>query len=206
MGSTFRRRRPVRRPDNAAGRGTWRSLPDGGGLFASNPIPDSFAVVDTNGFKDVRVQQENREFGRTDASGQLLVPDLQSFDLNHLSIDPTDIPPDATVGYTQREVRPQDRSGVVVRFPIKTSRAALLQLTDEAGQRIPLGSVATLKSTGAAMPVGYEGKVYLVDLEPRNEVTVERRNGQRCGVTFDYRPKPGDIPVIGPIRCREKAH
>jgi outer membrane usher protein len=178
----------------------------GGGLFASNPIPDSFAVVDTNGFKDVRVQQENREFGRTDSSGQLLVPDLRSFDLNHISIDPTDVPPDATVSYTQREVRPQDRSGVVVRFPIKTSRAALLQLTDEAGQPIPLGSIATLKSSGATAPVGYEGKVYLVDLEPRNEVTVERRNGQRCGVTFDYRPKPGDIPFIGPIRCREKAN
>ena len=175
----------------------------GGGLFASNPITDSFAVVDTNGYKDVRVQQENREFGRTDSAGQILVPDLRSFDINNLSIDPTDIPPDATVGYTQRQVRPQDRSGVVVRFPIETSRGALVQLTDDAGKVIPLGSIATLRSTRIAAPVGYDGKVYLVDLEPRNEVTVERGNGQRCVATFGYQAKPGDVPVIGPIRCRE---
>jgi outer membrane usher protein len=174
----------------------------GGGVFASNRIDDSFAVVDT-GVPGVHVQQENRDAGVTNSAGQVLVPDLRAFELNHLSIDPTDVPVDAAVPYTTREVRPQDRSGVVVRFPIKTSHGALVRLKDEAGRPIPLGSIATLQSSRATAPVGYDGEVYLVDLQPRNEVVVERRNGQRCRATFAFTPKPGDIPTIGPIPCRE---
>src|ERR1019366_7347347 len=101
-----------------------------GGLFASNTINDSFAVVDTNGAKGIRVLADNREVGTTDAAGRLLVPDLRSFDLNHIAIEPTDVPVDATVPFTTREVRPQDRSGVVVRFPVKIGHGALLRLVD----------------------------------------------------------------------------
>ena len=63
--------------------------------------------------------QENRDVGSTNSSGRLLVPDMRAFDLNHIAIVATDIPPDVTIDDATREVRPQDRSGVVVRFPMK---------------------------------------------------------------------------------------
>ncbi len=132
------------------------------------------------------------------------MPDMRAFDVNHLAIDPTDIPPDATLNDVVRVVRPQDRSGVVVRFPIKFSHGALLRLIDPAGVPIPLGSIATLRATGAAVPIGYDGDAYIEDLSPHNEVTVERMDGRRCTVAFDYRPLKGDIPSIGPLPCREK--
>jgi outer membrane usher protein len=86
------------------------SLVDGG-LFPSNTIYDSFAIVDTGPMAHVHVLQENCDVGRTNSAGRLLVPDMRSFDLNHLAIEPTDVPPDATIDVTTREVRPQDRSG-----------------------------------------------------------------------------------------------
>jgi len=175
-----------------------------GSLFPSNTIFDSFAIVDTNGMPDVHVLQENRDVGRGNSSGRLLVPDMRSFDLNHIAIVSTDIPPDATIDDATREVRPQDRSGVVLRFPVKISHGALLRLTDEAGVQLPVGSTATLRATGVAVPVGYDGDAYVVDLSPRNEVTVERPDGRRCSVAFDYRPVPGEIPMIGPLRCQEQ--
>jgi outer membrane usher protein len=148
--------------------------------------------------------QENRDAGRTNSNGQLLVPDMRSFELNHLRIDPTDIPPDATLLTDKREIRPQDRSGVVVKYPIKFNRAALLQFVDASGAAIPLGSTATLRATGAVYPIGYDGDVYVEELSPHNELSVERPNGQRCTVAFDYKPLPNDIPSIGPLRCQEK--
>jgi outer membrane usher protein len=175
-----------------------------GGLFPSNEIYDSFGIVDTSPIPHVHVFQENRDVGSTNSSGRLLVPDMRSFDLNHISIEPTDIPPEATIDNDKREMRPQDRSGVVVRFPIKFSHAALLRLVDEAGVPVPMGSTATLKATGAVVPVGYDGDAYVEDLSPHNEVTVERPNGRRCTVVFDYRSLPGDIPSIGPLRCLEQ--
>jgi len=175
-----------------------------GGLFPSNTIYDSFAIVDTGPMPHVHVLQENRDVGSTGSSGRLLVPDMRSFDLNHIAIEPTDIPADATVERVSGEIRPQDRSGVVVKFPIRFSHGALLRLIDEAGVAMPLGSTATLVATGAVVPVGYDGEAYVEDLSPHNAVTVERPNGERCTVVFDYKPVAGDIPSIGPLRCAEK--
>jgi outer membrane usher protein len=173
------------------------------GLFPSNFVYDSFAIVDTSPMARVHVFQENREVGLTNSSGRLLVPDMRAFDVNHIAIEATDIPADATINNPSRVLRPQDRSGVVVRFPIVISHGALVRLTDEAGAPIPLGSVARLKGVEAAAPVGYEGEAFIEGLAPHNELTVTRLDGRRCTVAFDYKPVPGDIPSIGPLRCLE---
>jgi outer membrane usher protein len=175
-----------------------------GGVFPSNTINDSFAVVDTNGLADVRVLYENRDAGSTDSAGRLLVPDLRSFDINHIAIDPADIPSDSSIDTTTREVRPQDRSGVVVRFAVKVSHGALVRLVDEAGKPLPVGSTATLRATGAIVPVGYDGDAYVEDLATHNELAVEQPNGRRCRAAFDYRAVKGEIPTIGPLACKEQ--
>jgi outer membrane usher protein len=173
-------------------------------LFASNEIYDSFAVVDTNPVKNIRVYQENRCIGTTGKTGRVLVPDMRSFDLNHISIDPTDVPADVSLSSDKLTLRPQDRSGVVIRFPIHISHSALLRLVDQAGALVPQGSVATLHATGAVVPVGYDGQAYVEDLSPHNELSVEYPDGIHCNVVFDYLPLPGDIPTIGPLLCLEK--
>jgi outer membrane usher protein len=174
------------------------------GLFPSNTIYDSFAIVDTGAVPHVHVLQENRDVGTTDSSGRLLVPDMRSFDLNHLAISATDIPSDVSIDNVAVEMRPQDRSGVVVKFPVKISHAALLRLVDEAGVPMSIGSAATLKATGVTVAVGYDGDAYVEDLSPHNELSVESIDGRRCMVPFDYKPVAGDIPSIGPLRCLEK--
>lgn len=174
------------------------------GLFPSNTIYDSFAIVDTNGMPHIHVLQENRDVGRSDSSGRLLVPDMRSFDVNHITIEPTDIPPDATIDDATREVRPQDRSGVVLRFPVKISHGALLRLVDEAGVPLPVGSTATLRSTASTFPVGYDGDAYIQNLDAHNKIEVERPDGRRCSVVFEYQPVPGEIPAIGPLRHLEQ--
>ncbi len=196
--------------DRSAGQTTMRLESQGalsfvdGGLFPSNTIYDSFGIVDTAPVPHVHVLQENRDVGKTNSAGRLLVPDMRSFDLNRIAIVATDIPPDATINTASGEIRPQDRSGVVVRFPVKISHGALLRLVDEAGVPVLLGSVATLRATRAVFPVGYDGEVYVENLSPHNELTVEQADGRRCAIAFDYLPLPGDIPSIGPLRCVEK--
>jgi outer membrane usher protein len=174
------------------------------GLFPSNTIYDSFAIVDTGPIAHVHVLQENRDVGSTNSAGRLLVPDMRSFDLNHLAIEPDDLPQDTAIDVTTREVRPQDRSGVVIRFPVKISHGALLKLVDEAGAPIPVGGTATLRATSAVVPIGYDGNAYVQGLSPHNEVDVEGPDGRRCSVAFYYQPLRGEIPTIGPLRCLER--
>ena len=175
----------------------------GGGVFLSNTIPDSFAVVDT-GVPDIGVMVENRPVGRTDARGRLLVPELRSFDANHLSIDPLDAPLDTRIETVAKVVRPFDRSGVVVRFPLAPSHGALVHLVDAAGRALPLGSTVTLSSTGAVVPVGYDGAAYLEDLREANVLLVARPDAGRCVVRFAFRPTGEAMPTIGPLPCRDE--
>jgi outer membrane usher protein len=195
--------------DNLAGQTTVRLESQGalsfvdGRLFPSNTIYDSFAVVDTAPLGNVHVYQENRDVGETDKSGHLLVPDMRAFDVNHLGIEARDVPADADITLDKRIVRPQDRSGVVVRFPIHFSHAALLELVDNTGAPLPLGSTVTLSATGSIVPVGYDGQAYVEDLSPHNKLTVELADGKHCSAAFDYKPLAGDIPTIGPLHCQE---
>jgi outer membrane usher protein len=194
---------------NSAGQTTVRLESQGAvslvdrGLFPSNMIYDSFAIVDTAPVEHVHVYQENRDVGTTDKSGRLLVPDMRSFEVNQVGIEAKDVPADADLAQDKRIFRPQDRSGVVIRFPIHFSHGALLKLMDQTGLPIPLGSTATLLGSSAPAPVGYEGETYLEGLGTHNRVSVGLANGKRCTVSFDYKPVPGDIPTIGPVVCKE---
>ena len=195
--------------DNSSGQSTLRVESQGAlslvdrSVFPSNTIYDSFAIVDTAPLVHVHVYQENRDVGTTDRYGRLLVPDMRAFDINHIGIEARDIPADADLALDKQIVRPQDRSGVVVRFPIRFSHSALIKLVDDAGSPISLGSTATLEATGALAPVGYDGEAYLEDLGPHNRITVDLMNGKHCTAAFEYKSVPGDIPTIGPVRCQE---
>ncbi len=171
-------------------------------IFASNTIYNSFAVVDTNGLPNVRVLEENRDVGVTNAKGRLLVPDLRAFELNHLAINANDVPLDSTLDSAIRNVKPQDRSGVIVRFPVRVSYAALLRLVDDADRPLSVGSRVVLRATQTAFPVGYDGEAYVQNLSALNQVDAELPNGRKCTAAFDYRPAKGTIPTIGPLHCR----
>ena len=171
-------------------------------VFASNAIYDSFAVVDTNGLSDVRVLEENRDVGVTNAKGRLLVTDLRAFELNHLAINPNDVPLDSTLDSAVRNVKPRDRSGIVVRFPVRISHAALLRLVDDAGVSLPVGSRVLLRAAQIVFPVGYDGEAYVQNLSALNQLDAELPDGRKCSAAFDYFPIKGVIPTVGPLHCR----
>ncbi|SFK67992.1 fimbria/pilus outer membrane usher protein [Caulobacter sp. UNC279MFTsu5.1] len=173
----------------------------GGGLFASDRIFDSFAVVSTGDIAGVPVLYENRLFGTTDARGKLLVPSLLSYQNNRLSLDATRLPADIEVGRTFVLVRPADRSGVMVDFGVRRVAAALLTLHDRTDQPLPLGSVVKVEGAQAE-PVGYDGEAYVTGLKPKNRVNVVLQDGTTCSLVFDYAPVKGDIPLIGPLVCQ----
>ena len=175
-------------------------------VFASNSIYDSFAVVDTNGLSDVHVFEENRDVGVTNAKGRLLVPNLRAFELNHLAINPNDVPADSTLDSAIRNVKPQDHSGIVVRFPVRISHAALLRLVDDAGVSLPVGSKVVLRAAQVAFPVGYDGEAYVQDLSALNQLDVELPDGRNCSAAFDYLPIKGVIPTVSPLRCRSSRY
>lgn len=158
-------------------------------------------MVDTNGVPGIHVATENRPAGATGPSGKLLVPDLRAFEANHLAIDPDDVPLNDSIDSPARVVRPQDRAGVVVKFPIMPSHGAILRIVDPAGNILPLGSAARLVGSAQEMSVGYDGEVFLHGLHASNTVAVLLRDGSVCMTQFTFVPVAGRLPRIALV-CR----
>lgn len=173
----------------------------GGGLFVSDQIYDSFAIVRTGDVADVPVLYENRLAGTTDSRGLLLVPSLLSYQNNRLAVDSARLPLDIEVGQTTRLIRPPDRSGVIVDFQIATVSAAVLTLLDSGGEPVPIGSIARIEGE-PDRPVGYDGQAYVTGLGAANRLVVILPDGGTCVALFDYQRIEGDIPQIGPLACQ----
>jgi len=173
----------------------------GNNVFVSNRIEDSFAVVDT-GTPGVDVFYENRPAGRTDSKGQVLVPTLRSYQSNKITIDPANLPVNADISETQSFVTPADRSGVLVRFGVKTDvKSAVVVLTDKSGKFLPVGSSGQLEGTEEPFVVGYDGRAYVKGLGETNTVVVTLAQGE-CRAVFPYAAQSDTQVVIGPVTCQ----
>jgi outer membrane usher protein len=171
------------------------------GVFVSNRIDDSFAVVDV-GSPGVEVQLQNRTVGVTDSNGRKLVPGLVSYEANSISIDPRSLPVDADIPRTREVVVPADRTGVVLDFGVLTATAAaLVGLVDAQGKPLDVGLAGRLEGGKEEFVVGYDGQAYLTGLSASNTIVVDRKNGQSCRATFAYEPAKGSQVVLRGV-CR----
>lgn len=177
----------------------------GGGVHAARRVPDSVAVVDVEGQPGVAVYHENRFVGRTDSRGQIVVPNLLSFQPNRVAIDALDLPLDIDPGQLVRELQPGDRSLVPVRFRFDRARAALLQLRDAAGEPLPIGARAWLDrgegSDGASAVVGHEGQTYVRGLGGDNRLRVRWGRDAGCSVRFSLDQLDAVTGRLGPLTC-----
>ena len=176
------------------------TLGAGGDIFFANRVDDAFAVVDA-GAPGIDVYHENRPVARTDGSGKAIVPSLNSYQPNKISIDPRDLPLDASITTTQEILVPTNRSGVLADFGIKTNvRSAIVIFEGPAGQPLSAG-LRGKTASGRSFVVGYDGRAFIEGLDPDNAVTVELPGGD-CRAEFTYAPNGNGQVLIGPVVCK----
>ena len=177
----------------------------GGHGFLAREIDNAFALVSTGDIGHVPVTLENRTIGQTGADGLLLVTPLNAYQRNQIGIDPLGLPAGVQVDQVARIATPGDRAGAVVGFGLRRTRAALLILRDAQHRPIALGSRAQVEGRAAQTPVGFDGEVYLEDLDDHDVVRVRTPEGT-CRVRFDYPAvAAGAVPRLGPMLCAMEA-
>lgn len=175
----------------------------GGGAFLANRVDDAFSVVDV-GAPDVEVFYENRPIGKTNKRGKLLISDLRSYENNAISIDPSNLPLDASVSTTRQVIRPSDRSGAVVDFNVLAeTRPALITIRNEAGDYVETGASAQLNGTENTI-VGYDGQVYAENIADSNMLIIHQSNGENCTVTFTAPANTNERTTIPDAVCRKE--
>lgn len=175
-----------------------------GDLHALRHAEDAIAVVTTDGVPDVPVRLENRLLGRTDARGQIFVPQLNAYQRNQVSMDTLDLPVDIVADKVQADVVPERRRASRVRLPLRRIVAVHVSLRNPQGQPLDPGGVVELRAgdskTLTSTRVGYDGLVYLEDPPPGAALFVTGEAG-RCTARL-----PAPLPPAGgdptPLECR----
>lgn len=173
----------------------------GGDAFLSRRIDQSFAVARIPDYPNVRILADNQPAGRTDASGNALIPRLRAYDRNVISVDQRDVPLDAEIGALKLEAVPYFRSGVGLRFPIKRSHGATFTIQLEDGKPLPTGASVQIVEEDKTYAVGYDGEVYVVGLGPTNRLRATWR-GQSCEFDVPFTASTDPLPHLGNFICK----
>jgi outer membrane usher protein len=132
----------------------------------------------------------------------VLLDSLRAYEGNAVSIDPKELPLDASLATPEMTVTPAWRSGPVVRFPVERATAATLRLVQADGAPVPAG--ASVVTRNERVPVALDGLVYLTAAAGRQDAVTEWA-GHRCRFEFE-RPERGDpLPDLGTIVCHDGA-
>ncbi|CAA9892815.1 Outer membrane usher protein [Candidatus Methylobacter favarea] len=160
----------------------------------------SFAVVKVGDIKDVPVYRSNQIAATTNSSGLALVPNLLPYQKNRITIEPGELPFDVEIKGVKAMALPYARSGVLVEFPVRRSRNALVVLHQANGKPVPGGAQVTVTPSGLKFTVAKRGQVYLTDLESNNRIAVQWRDG-RCDLAIPLPAGGPAEPRIGPLTC-----
>ena len=189
---------------------SWRASTSGsaawvGGMpFLAREVRDAFAVVQVNGFENVRVMLENQEIGRTDGTGRVLVPGLRPYQNNKISIKQEDLPLTANIESVAMNVTPYFRSGVLADFPAREGRDVLLRLLLPDGSPAPEGSMVRTDEAGESFPVGLDGQVYLRDVSDGTPLTLRWRDNA-CTFVLQIGDSGRLVPDLGDVMCAGEA-
>jgi outer membrane usher protein len=179
----------------------------GDSLFLTRPVDSSFALAQVPGVEGARVYHSNQEVGRTDSSGNLLVPNLQPYYGNRLSINDKDIPLSYDIRATDFTIAPPFRGGAVVRFPVRRIQSATGKVAVVVGgsRLVPSYGQITLNIPGRALvvsPINEEGAFYLEDVPAGgHRAEVEFKAGV-CSFTLTVPESWGEAVVdLGQVAC-----
>lgn len=168
-------------------------------IYPTRYVTDSFAVVETEQ-SNIPVMIGNQLIGRTDNNGKLLVPDLDSYLENRLSIDPMFLPANAIVDSIEKLVTPRRKGGIYVKLPIVLSQSALARVVTTDLQPLPAGAILADKNSDKNFIAGWDGDVYIENLY--ETLTLFWADGE-CFV--DINPAEDQslaLPRIGPFVCQ----
>lgn len=173
-----------------------------GAVFATRTSDDAFALVRT-GEPNVEVYHENRSVGRAGARGKVLVPDLNAYESNRISVDPGDYPMSLIVTDPERVVVPRRHSGVTVDFSPSRLHPARATVRLETGDYPAAGTPLFIEDGREPLVVGYRGQIFIPDL-------TTKLTGKIALATtwchFEIEPplmSPVDeIPQLAPVVCR----
>ncbi|HEN3481061.1 TPA: fimbrial biogenesis outer membrane usher protein [Yersinia enterocolitica] len=155
------------------------------GLTLGPQINGTAALIEVPGVSGVSTSEDHRL--KTDFRGYSIVPSIFPYQEHDISLETTDLPPDAEVTNTDAKVLPTEGAIVRASFSPQIGARALMTITRNNGETIPFGAMASLVNQPAnAAIVDEGGKAYLAGLPETGQLLVQwgRDASQQCRVDY----------------------
>lgn len=142
----------------------------GNTIGLTRPVYDSFGLVKVADLKGIEVSQNNQFIGTTNSAGKVLIPSMNSFSDNYISINDKNIPLNYTAHYITREVSPPYRSGSFIAFDVTKVQGMTGTLhVRSKGIEVPVEFEEVIVSVNGRTfnsPTGKGGEFYLENIPP----------------------------------------
>lgn len=152
------------------------------GITLSQPLSNSFALIDTNGASGARIQ--NVPGLKTDWRGYAIVPYLTPYSENRISIDTTTLPEDIDIKNSSEMVIPNKGAMVTAHFDAHIGVRALIKLVQPGNKPVPFGAVAVSEDQTMENIVDDGGILYLTGITPEKMTALHVKWGvaatQQC--------------------------
>ncbi|MGT3289603.1 fimbrial biogenesis outer membrane usher protein [Yersinia enterocolitica] len=159
------------------------------GVTLGQPLGDTVALAEAPGASGVPVG--GWPGVETDFRGYTTVSNLNAYQENTVSLDPSRLPDDAEVTQTDAQVVPTEGAVVEAKFHTHIGARALMTLKRVDGSAIPFGAQVTVNGQdGSAGLVDTDGQTYLTGLADKGELTV-KWGAQQCRVNYQLPTQKG---------------
>lgn len=183
-----------------------------GSVGMSRPIYDSFGLVRVAGLPNVGVRQNNQAIGRTNAKGELFIPNMGSFLENQISLEDKDIPVDYHLKSKEIYVAPSWRAGALIEFDLHRLRAVsgkLKRRIKGAIKPVSYRQLSAVSSNDSSLaPVilvtGKNGEFYLEDLQPGQYTGDIQDETEACTFTLNLPEVSEWFVEIEDVICEPK--
>ncbi len=176
-----------------------------GKVFATQPLGDSYALVDADGLANVRVEANGVQVGRTDRSGYALVPALGSYVDNKLSLVSGDVPLNYQIDTTEEHLVPQYDAGEVVQFDLKRVLPVFgtLSVLMKGAPVVPAFGLVEIQGLGTAAKsdLGENGEFYFEDLKPGTYGAHIQFKGGECSFQIHVPETQAKMLKLGTLTC-----
>jgi outer membrane usher protein FimD/PapC len=178
----------------------------GGRTFAARPVQDSFALVRVPGPEGIPVYANGWYAGKTDGNGEVVATNLASYYDNFISFSAADVSFDCVFDRAERVISPPARSGTLVAFSVRQTRAVSGTLVADLGdgKRMPLEMRDTRLSRGDVMIAGFtarRGEFYFEGLEP-GDYLLQVDAAPACAARVAVPEGAGPMTELGIVICR----
>lgn len=177
----------------------------GGQVAVSRPITQSYAIVKVGEVADVGVLVDGQPVGKTDARGMAVIPGLNAYYENTVSIDTGALPMDYSLNAEVKKVAPALRSGTFLDFGANRTQAFSGKLkagAQGAGKAVEFAEI-DLRVDGKVqkLPTGRGGEFYVENLKPGLYPASVNLGAAKCAFELSI-PRSDDMFVdLGELYC-----